>query len=235
MEKSRVYISSSKNQGKMIKSIHSRQLYSPFRSSRVKKVLNSTSQPPIIHNLYKFTPIRSRISPTRGYVSDLQPLKSLITPDTSSDTVQITSNFRFPEDSMNFVRTPSTVKEEEPLIDDTIDESLFHYFNHEVNNRYSNKTPSPAIFTPDIKFIHRYKNSLQHEIAPYKSETPEIPTRKKDTKPEIKLPAVEHKLKPIKGGKNRSPSPQDTINKTKNRLDSLQKTKPVQVFRKYKF
>lgn len=230
MEKKHFTMTSSKRQGKLVKNIISRQLYSPFRSSKVKRSLNYTSNPPLLHKFSKFSPMRSRISPHRPFLSDLQPLRSLITPDVStSDSIQ-SKYTRFPEDSVNFVQTPSTIREEEPLNDNLIDESLNLYFNFDVS---CNPTPLPSINTPDIRYFHRYQNSLPLEFVPPRSETPEIPTRRIENKPEVKLPVVEKKI-PRKElqKRNRSPSPQETAKNNKGKLDYFHRNKNFLIFRK---
>ena len=221
MEKSHISVLSSNNRGKLVKGIISRQLHSPFRSSKVKRILNYTSQPPLLHKFSKYSPIRSRVSPNRACLSDLQPLRTLISPNIStSDSVQSKYNSNFPEESLNFVQTPSTIKEEDPLTIDLIDESLSNYFNFEVNSHYFNATPIPSMITPDVRIFHRYKNSLPLEINPHRSETPEIPTRRKGENQQVKLPCVEKKFKPSRENrKNRSPSPMEYISKNRGKIE----------------
>ena len=235
-------MTSTKNPSKLVRYIPSRQMYSPFRSSKVKRSLNYTSNPPLLHKLSKFSPLRSRISPRRAFLSDLQPLRSLITPDSStSDSIQSRYNSNnLAEETLNFIQTPSTIKEEEPLYEDFIDESLNHYFNFEVHPHISAGTPMPHMITPDVRGYHRYQKTMPMEFIPHRSETPEIPTRRLEHKMEVKLPAVEKKV--VKTGrdvrKNRSPSPQEIMSRNastnKNNLEYFHRTKKFQIFRKNK-
>ena len=234
-------MTSTKNPIKLTSTITSRQMYSPFRSSKVKRSLYSTNNP---HLLQNFSPIRSRISPRRPCLSDLRPLRSLVTPDLStSDSIQSRYNYtNLPEETLNFIQTPSTIKEEEPLNEDFIDECLNRYFDFEIHS-YKNTagTPMPHIITTEARGHHRYQKSMPIEFTPNRSETPEIPTRRIEQKNDVKLPAVEKKIqKPGREArKNRSPSPQEIMYRNastnKNNMDYFHRTKKFQIFRKNKF
>ena len=191
MEKKHITLVPSKQRSKLISGVIPRQLYSPFRSSKVKRSLNYTSQPPLIYKISKFSPIRSRLSPNRALLTDLQPLRALISSDNStSDSIHSHYNSAVPEESVNVIRTPSTIKEEEPMNFYLIEDSLMRYFNFEINPLGFTKTPMPSMATPDLRAVNRYRNSVNCDFTPYRSETPEIPTRPKDAKETVRLPAV---------------------------------------------
>lgn len=200
-----------KNKTKITTNILSRALYSPFRSSKVKRILSNTGAKSITMRFNNLSNIRSRIS--RPYISDLNPLKVNLSRKSSTEIKISTDSFNDREDPANIIKTPSTIQECEPLNDDSIDESLFSYFHNEYH-RIPAKTPFPSMITPTIK--HRYQISMPNEIGPFRSETPKIPTR--DKPKEVKLPVVENKHRPRENrdNKNRSPSPQEKKNKFKN-------------------
>lgn len=214
----------SKNKTKITSGVVSRALYSPFRSSKVKRSLNCTGNVPLSLRISNLSQLRSKVSPIRAFISDVQPLRGNFSRiDSSTDVKDSTSASITRDEAANIIRTPSTVKENEPLMDDSIDESLFSYFNNEYRIQPI-RTPIPTVVTPCIR--HRYQNSMPSDMAPYRSETPKIPTRNKE-KEEFKLPAVENKHKTKEHRRNRSPSPQDLSKKARIRQDYFSKCKHI--------
>ena len=205
---------------KKVSNILSRQLQSPFRSTKIRS-LNNTSYQPILQKQLKISPVRSKLSVPRGQKSEKQPIKAEMSISTT-DSMKSRNNHE--EDSINVIKTPTTIQEDEITNADLIEESLAKYFNPDT--RYMNSTPMQNNKTPDIKYYHRYTNTMPlSDLNPFRSETPEIPTRSKPEKIETRFPKVEKKNRVFKGlQRKRSPSP-DNRAKAKSRLDFYQKGK----------
>lgn len=212
----------SKNKTKIATGILPRGLCSPFRSIKGKRSLNGTGLNGLYLKTGNLSQLRSRISPVRAFVSDIQPFRNEFSRNESlNDLKEPSCGTVNREDAGNVIRTPSTVKENEPLMDDSIDESLFSYFNNEYNVQ-NVRTPIPKLITPSIR--HRYQISAPSDMVPYRSDTPKIPTRDK-AKEEVKLPVVETKHKPREIRTNRSPSPQDQPKRQRIRQDYFSRPK----------
>ena len=94
----------------------------------------------------------------------------------------------------------------------------------------------PSMATPDLRAVNRYRNSVNCDFTPYRSETPEIPTRPKDAKETVRLPAVENRNKLGREiRRNKSPGPYETQKKNQIKFDYFPKNKIGQNLRKVKF
>ena len=116
------------------------------------------------------------------------------------------------EEEQNIIKTPTTINEE-PLGCISLEDDLRDYFNR-------NSCKKPQVL---VRPKHRYAPSL--ELAPMRSETPEIPTK---ISPEsLNLPRVQKKVIKKQGSRNasptcrlvpgRSPSPYETRSKSRTR------------------
>jgi hypothetical protein len=199
--------------------VHSFRSHSRTRNRPVSKLATSPLRPPRVSNLtltlnrtsnihnYRPSPMRGRASPVRLIRSEAPSCK----PDVSVST-QASNISRRPvdDDYGNVIKTPTTVNEE-PMNPAIFEESLEQYFN--LDNRVSRFTPVAA--TGD-RAGHRYMSTMQgRELRPFRSETPEIPTKRVEkTENEEQLPRVEKRTK-RSHLKTRSPSPYEGRAKTK--------------------
>jgi hypothetical protein len=195
--------------GKLVKTLVSRQMYSPFRSAKQRTTKYPSNQI-FLPKYSKISSIRSKIS-NKIAKSELYQFK----PDLSlSTTDSITLKFRNnPEEDINIIKTPTTIQEEDSNNTETIEESLNLYFNSDI--RHMNFTPVLYMATPDTRTSHRYTYTMPlYEIKPFRSETPEIPTRNKQDP----LPQVNKKQR-VKNTKKKNLSPQHTTYKIKPKFD----------------
>lgn len=183
MENLKLFGRTSKNPSFAFTKVLSRPLYSPFRSSLARTINQPTRS---LSRTHKKSPLRGKVSPKR-----FTPVEKVFKQDYSVSTTASIMKSKVYEEEQNIIKTPTTINEE-PLCFISLEDDLRDYFNR-------NSCKKPQVL---VRPKHRYAPSM--ELAPMRSETPEIPT--KISPKSSNLPIVQKKVGKKQGSRNVSPT-----------------------------